>query len=373
MGVRRRLAVVVAGAGAGGAVARVALEQAAGLSGRFDVTVISDSLPPGEKAFGFLAVPARKFGWMRRFGHAFRAADFARKSARVLRGLDREQSLDFVWCHGHGEALAAARSGFAGRVGMAVHGDIFSRPRGTYDALLTGWYRRVTPPAYRACSLIQVFSEAGKAAAIRGGGAAARVFVLPNGISPRDFGEVSAKPENAGKRILFVGRISAEKGLGDLIRAMAEEGLRGCALEVVGDGPLGEECRSRAASLKIEVQFVGWVPRGELGKFYRRADVLCCPSLDEAFATVILEAMLFGLPVVATRVGGTPDIVVDGATGLLCAPSSPLALSSALARILADRELALRMGKNGRERVLRDFCWADICRRLGDRIASEIA
>lgn len=367
-----RLAVVVSGARLEGAVARVALEQAAMLAKRFDVTVFSDCPPDEAWDLKFRRIRAWKLNYLRRFGHVVRAILFARSCARALCAADRTLPLQFVWCHGHGEACHAARVGFAGKLGMTVHGDIFSRPPGTYDPLLTYWYRRVSPRAYRECRIVHVLSDAGREAAIRRGAEPSKCLILPNGIRPSDFGETAQTARSAGKGILYVGRISPEKGLGDLLAAMNTSRLAGAQLVVAGHGVLMEQCRSMAQDLGIQARFLGWVSRATLREHYLQANVLCCPSLDEAFPTVVLEAMAFGLPVVATSVGGIPSLVHNGKTGLLCKPSRPDLLASALADILEDPARAHAMGMLGRERVLHEFSWERICRRLGERIAEAM-
>jgi glycosyltransferase involved in cell wall biosynthesis len=94
-----------------------------------------------------------------------------------------------------------------------------------------------------------------------------------------------------------------------------------------------------------------------VGVFLERARVLCLPSRSESFGVALLEAGAYGLPVVASRVGGIPEIVTDGETGLLVPPEDPAALSDALERVLSDPERARRLGDNLRRRVVADFSW----------------
>src|SRR5262249_12821403 len=116
---------------------------------------------------------------------------------------------------------------------------------------------------------------------------------------------------------------------------------------VAGDGPL----RDRIPGA------LGFVPHDELQPLYARAAVVACPSRREGFGVACLEAMAHGRPVVATNVGGLRDLVVNGETGLLVRPRNPVALRTALERLLADPGLRSELGAAGRERARERFSW----------------
>jgi glycosyltransferase involved in cell wall biosynthesis len=124
--------------------------------------------------------------------------------------------------------------------------------------------------------------------------------------------------------------------------AAATEGL---PRVVVGDGPMRE----------LVPDTMGFVPPAELGPWYERAAVVCCPSRREGYGVVAREAMAHGRPVVATAVGGLVDAVEDGVTGLLVPPRDPDALRAALERLLADPDLRSRLGSAARERARERF------------------
>jgi glycosyltransferase involved in cell wall biosynthesis len=158
---------------------------------------------------------------------------------------------------------------------------------------------------------------------------AREVQVIPEGVRlPAAVGS-PAEPPHA----LFIGRLSVEKGVLDLVEA-----ARDLPLVVVGDGPL----RDRVA------QATGFVPPAEVGSYIERASVVVCPSRREGYGIVARQALAYGRPVVATRVGGLPEAVLDGETGLLVPPGDPAALRSALERLLGDAELRRRLGAAGR-------------------------
>jgi glycosyltransferase involved in cell wall biosynthesis len=167
------------------------------------------------------------------------------------------------------------------------------------------------------------------------------VRVIPSGVDlPAQVGEEAHPPE-----VLYAGRLSPEKGVLELVEAA--EGLN---LVVAGDGPL----RARVPGAQ------GFVPHDELQRLYARAAVVACPSRREGFGVACLEAMAHGRPVVATAVGGLLDLVVDGETGIVVPPRDPVALRSALQRLLADPELRRSLGAAGRERARERFSWDEV-------------
>jgi len=180
-----------------------------------------------------------------------------------------------------------------------------------------------------------------------------------------------------GKILLSVGRLVPRKGFDRLIRLLPElrKACGDVRLVIAGDGP--EEDRLRQAAVRDGVDaYVRFLIAPEsmtLASLYEGADVFALAVLRsdddvEGFGIVLLEAALFELPVVSTRVGGIPEAVQDGTTGLLVDPDSDGELFEALKRVLNDAELAKRLGEAGRARVLRDFTWesraADFMKRL---------
>jgi len=167
---------------------------------------------------------------------------------------------------------------------------------------------------------------------------AREVRVVPSGVDlPNDV----AAPEEP-PHVLFVGRLSEEKGVTELLEATA-----GLPRVIVGDGPLRDAISDA----------VGFVEPSMLGPYYERAAVVVCPSRREGYGVVAREAMAYGRPVVASAVGGLVDAVEDEVTGLLVPPRDPKALRVALERLLADPELRWRLGEAGRERVRTELSW----------------
>lgn len=158
-------------------------------------------------------------------------------------------------------------------------------------------------------------------------------------------------------RILFVGQLIRGKGVDLLLDALARLDAPFEA-EIVGDGNAREALEAKARSLGLggAARFLGWVPNHELGAHYARARVLAVPARwPEPFGMIGLEAMHAARPVVAFATGGIPDWLEDGATGFAVPEQDTVAFAEALARLLADRDLAERLGRAGWERAQSEF------------------
>lgn len=160
--------------------------------------------------------------------------------------------------------------------------------------------------------------------------------------------------------VLYVSRLERRKGT-DIFMAALSQLLKACpqvSVRIVGrDSYAGDASRSYLSTFSADfpdlvdkVSFLGQVSDAELAREYEQADIFCVPSRYESFGIIYLEAMRYALPVVAAGVGGITDIVVDGETGLLTAPENARALADAMARLVNDRALRLRMGDKGRQR-----------------------
>lgn len=165
--------------------------------------------------------------------------------------------------------------------------------------------------------------------------------------------------EEASLVALYVGRLVAGKGLDTLFRALA--GRPGIAPVVVGDGPLREALEKEADALGVKACFVGGTQ--DPTPFYALADVVVLPSKMEALPMTLIEAAAHGRPAVATRVGGIPEVVRDGKSGILVAPGAVEELGEALAR-LKEPELRARLGAEAKE------VWCDAF--TPERMAGEL-
>jgi glycosyltransferase involved in cell wall biosynthesis len=159
--------------------------------------------------------------------------------------------------------------------------------------------------------------------------------------------------------VLCIAAHNKKKALDVLLEAFAEIGdaHRGVRLLLVGDGPLRAqlEAQARALALGRRVEFLGQRDRAEVARLLHGCSIFVLPSRSEPFGMVVTEALACHKPVVASAVGGIPEIIEDGRSGVLVEPDNPRALARALARILDDHGLRERLGKAGYERVRQRF------------------
>jgi glycosyltransferase involved in cell wall biosynthesis len=186
----------------------------------------------------------------------------------------------------------------------------------------------------------------------------------------------SRKPASgvASMEILTVGRLAPMKGFSVLLDAMAELGRAGVAarLVVVGDGPERPklEAQTRQLELGSRVHFAGALGTPEVAACLAAADVFCLPSFAEGVPVVLMEAMQAGLPVVATRVMGIPELVDEELSGLLVPPGRSEPLAAALARLAGDAPLRQRLGAAGAQTVRERFDVDDSAARLTELFAA---
>ncbi|MFA6167050.1 MAG: glycosyltransferase family 4 protein [Gemmatimonadaceae bacterium] len=157
-------------------------------------------------------------------------------------------------------------------------------------------------------------------------------------------------------RMLFVGRLNAQKGLDDLLQAMARA-RRSWTLDVVGDGPDGDALRQRAESLGVagRVSWLGHLPQSELPALYARSAALIIPSTEEGLGLVGVEAALCETPAIAYASGGLTDVVHDGSTGWLVPTGDVAALAHAIDGVVERPTKARAYGAAARVRALATF------------------
>ncbi len=169
-----------------------------------------------------------------------------------------------------------------------------------------------------------------------------------------------------------------EKGYRHLLdgAALLERTKPGVHWILVGDGELRSELEAQARRLGLasHVHFTGW--RDDVAELLTLADVFVLPSESEGFGRVLVEAMAMGCPVVATNVGGIPDIVLDGETGLLVEPANPVAFAHAVRTLLDEPTRAARLGAAGRARAESTFslgAHVDAVERVYDEVLGRVA
>ncbi len=204
-------------------------------------------------------------------------------------------------------------------------------------------------------------------------GSAGKVVVIRNGIEPRppDQDRESVRKDLAlvdGVVGITVARMDPLKGHDTLIRALASMDTedRFCML-IVGDGTERARMEALATELGVgpgRVRFLGF--RSDVPDLLAASDVFVLPSLAEGLPLSVLEAMAQGLPVVATPVGGVPEIIIGEELGILIPVQDPAALAHAITRLVKDPDLRARMGRAGREHILREFTFSEMAQKYLD-------
>jgi starch synthase len=207
-----------------------------------------------------------------------------------------------------------------------------------------------------------------------------RVHVIRNGIDTAQYApdpgtDVLARYgiDPARPSVAFVGRVTRQKGLPVLLRAAEQLDPAAQLVLCAGqaDTPdLAAEVAGLAEHLRATRPGIVWIPgmlaRREVIQILSHATVFACPSLYEPLGIVNLEAMACGTAVVGSRVGGIPEVVADGRTGLLAPPGDPGALAAALNALIGDPVRAAALGRAGRERALAEFSWAQIAAQTAE-------
>ena len=180
---------------------------------------------------------------------------------------------------------------------------------------------------------------------------ARRVELIPNGVDTARFRPPATPPVNKPKRVLYVGRLSAEKNLRTVIVATRYVGEE-VRTTMVGSGPLKDALTAQARELGVAVEFPGVVDQGRLPGVYASADAFVLASFTEGHPKVLLEAMACGVPCVASDCAGNRSLVTDGRTGLLFDPRDAKHLADCLERVIKDPALGRRLADAARAEVV---------------------
>lgn len=334
-----RLALVVTRSDEPGGAQVYLRDLAAALSGRgWQVTVLAGGAGWLREELRALGIPSVALRRMARPLHPLRDAAALGELRAALRALRP----DLVSLH-------SSKAGWLGRVAgwslgvptvFTAHGWPFAAGvpgRALY--LAAEWLASLLP------ARVLAVCEADRALARRLLPLGDRLRCVPNGVPDRPG---RADPAVQPPRMVMAGRFAPQKDHRTLLEACARLGPEPWTLDLPGDGPSREAAVGLAARLGLagRVRLPGFRP----DPGFEDAQVAVLASRWEGLPLTVLEAMRAGLPVVASRVGGLAEAVVDGETGFLVPPGDPEALSVALARLLRDPDLRVRMGRAGRLR-----------------------
>jgi colanic acid/amylovoran biosynthesis glycosyltransferase len=291
-------------------------------------------------------------GWGRR-------SDFLRLYQAVYVGL-RLQEAGISHVHAHFAGMAARTAFWIGKFfpitfSFTAHANDIFAPRKFeigLDKLVGAARVVVTETDYAEKFLRERFPECTD-----------RIHRVYNGLNLAEFRRATFSSDPPS--IVAIGRVIVKKGFANLIRACALLVERGKSFrcEIVGEGPLENQLRAQIEQLRLQefVQLPGPKPQHELRARLANASVFVLPSVPEPeggmdnLPTVIMEAMATGLPVVSTRVGGIPEMVIDNQTGFLVQPEDAVALAGAIEKVTNDRSLGQTLGRAGYEHAQKLF------------------
>jgi glycosyltransferase involved in cell wall biosynthesis len=256
-------------------------------------------------------------------------------------------------------AMLAARLGGDGWTwSLAAHGtDMLQIPRASLAAKIAS-ARFVTVSSDFGRSQLMVVAEPEHWS---------KICVVHCGLDMAEYDGTPPPPSPDGElRLITVGRLEREKGHALMLDALAAIDGSPVSLTVIGDGSEMAALQAQAARLGIadRVRFLGRIGQDEIRGHYGRADAFCLSSLGEGIPVVLMEAMAMRMPVIAPRIMGIPELVQEGASGLLVTPGRPDELANAIRTLADQRERWQAMGEAGRARVAEHFEIGACARRL---------
>lgn len=276
------------------------------------------------------------------------------RAVRRLLGHARADDVDIVQTHGYKpNVLAAMLAPRLGRPWIAfLHGE-------TYENAKVRLYYRLERLAVRRATRVVVVSHAMAARARLLGIPAAKIRVIHNACLTTPAAPMRAVGRSAESRgvVGIVGRLSPEKGVdvGLQVHAAVRRRVPTAALVVAGEGAERQRLQAQARRLGVEHSVTWLGHRDDLDDVYRQMSVLLVPSRSEGLPNVALEAFAHGVPVVATAVGGLPELIAHARNGYLVSPGDTAAMADYVVSLLGDAALRSRLGAQAREHVERGF------------------
>lgn len=363
---RPRVLVLITLAEVGGAQTYVATLLPA-LAERFDVAVAAHGAGPVRTAAEEAGVRFIALQHVRRPINPWRDLAGFLELTRLLR---RERP-DIVHANSSKAGvlgrLAAAAAGVPIRI-FTVHGWAFAARSGL-PSRAYGWADRLVRPLTTVTICV---SEHDRVTGVRARTCSAeRTVVIRNAVAPET--EPRARHDRPRPLLVSVGRLKAPKDFITLVRALALLPAGCCDALIVGDGPDRPELEAELRKLGIEdrVRLAG--QRDDVRTLLADADLFALSSVSEGLPVSVLEAMAAELPVVASRVGGVPELVVDGENGFLVPPRDPRELAVALKRLVDDGDLRRHLGAVGRVRAETRFNLNGFRRAHLELYAAELA
>ena len=243
--------------------------------------------------------------------------------------------------------------GLVGGDGAGVRSDV---PRATSLWLRVGLLRIEAALARLGTTVVP--SQALRSFLLDNGFPRSRMVLIPYGVVAR---RSEPPPRHEPFRVATVGVLQHRKGMDVVLEACARIDVP-LHLDILGDGPLRAELEEQAARLGLDATFHGWV--ADVPERLRGTDVVALATRGDNLPLAVLEAMSLALPVVATRIGGLPELVVDGETGLLPELEDVDGFADAIRRLAEDEQLRLRLGRAAAERLVERFDTEAVAREM---------
>lgn len=287
--------------------------------------------------------------------------------------LQRQNHYDAYWCIMATFASGAAyiANWFQKRVPVILtlqEGDSEEWLRHRWFGLLDLSWRMALKRTQILTALSVYLLERGKRLGFKGEG-----VLVPNGVEVERFINEHPRPVGDEVVLLTVSRLVVKNGVEDVIRSMAfmPDNFK---LKIAGTGFLEKKLRSLVSELKLEsrVEFLGLVSQDELPALLHSADIFIRPSLSEGQGISFIEAMAAGLPVIATPVGGIPDFLKDGETGLMVEPKNPRQIAFQAQKLVSDRVLRDKITINAKRMVVEKYDWALIAKEMKERVFAKV-
>jgi glycosyltransferase involved in cell wall biosynthesis len=282
--------------------------------------------------------------------------------ARAMRQIEPRPDLTLCF-----QTFISGWAGLQAQRRLGIPAVVWIRGEGEYMPGRGSFESHVNPRTWCAARGVLVQSEEVRQALLetldrvapsRRAAVASHLEVVPNGL---DLPALPGPDASAPGSVLSVGRLIPDKGMDVVIDAVARRGGR---LTIAGTGPEGAHLEARARQRGLDVRFAGFVARDRIGDLYAAAScVVLAARRGEGLPNVLLEAMAWGRPVIATPVAGIRGLLVDGVNGLLVPPGDDAALAEALGRLERDPALAARLGASAR-RTAEGYAWGKVRPRL---------
>jgi glycosyltransferase involved in cell wall biosynthesis len=293
----------------------------------------------------------------------------------TLRRVMRDRRFDVLHVHWNSDILVPGYAGLVERVPVRILSrHVPHRFRSRVGGFLFGRY---------LYSQVVSVSESVRQVMIQSGVPPNRAITIHHGTDADQFRRLTKDRDSvrlelgllpADVAINLPGRMTPEKGHGDVLASLnLLRELDGVKVVFTGEGPLLDHLRQQAETLELgeRVVFTGF--RADIADVLNAMDVVVVPSTwEEPCSAVVQQGMVLSKPVVGTRVGGTPEMIVEGVTGIVVAPGDPVALASALRSLVLDPAMRERMGREGRARVEQHFSLSGMTDRIERLYASGL-